>query len=323
VHRPLDQAHPFATLLAHRGVVVLDGGLATALEGRGHDLRDLLWSARLLLDAPEEITAVHRAFLEAGADCLTTASYQATLQGFAAAGHPRAVGADALVRSVALATEAVADFLRTEAGAARVARPLVAASVGPYGAYLADGSEYVGRYAIGRADLRDFHAERFRLLAGAGADLLACETIPSVAEAEALLDLLDDAGSAWAWLTFTCLDGRRISDGTPFVDAVRLCEGHARVAAVGVNCTAPEHVEELVRVARTATDLPIVVYPNSGERYDPSRKKWVAPRSGMGSATAPWLEAAERWVAAGASMVGGCCRVGPETIRALRGRLLG
>jgi homocysteine S-methyltransferase len=319
----IDPANPFADLLAAQQVAVLDGGLATALEARGHDLRDRLWSARLLLDAPDEIVAVHRTFLEAGADCVITASYQVTVPGFAAAGHGPGAAADALSRSVALAGRARDHFMATEAGRQRPVAPLVAASVGPYGAYLADGSEYDGRYGVGRRALGDFHRERFRQLAGAGPDLLACETIPSRPETEALLDLLDETEDVWAWFSFTCHDARSLRDGTPFVDVVGMCDAHRRIAAVGVNCTSPEHVEELVRVARTLTALPIVVYPNSGERWDGHGRRWIGQDGAETRGRRErWLSAAEGWVAAGAAIVGGCCRVGPETIEELRARLL-
>ena len=319
---PGARPNPLAALLRARGVGVLDGGLATTLEARGHDLRDRLWSARLLLDAPDEIVAVHRAFLEAGADVVTTASYQATVQGFQAAGRSSDAGAEALVGSVALAIRARDEFMSTEAGRRRPVAPVVAASVGPYGAYLADGSEYDGRYDVGRRALRDFHRDRLGLLAGAGADLLACETVPAGEEAEVLLELLQEE-RVWAWLSFTCRDGRSLRDGTPFDDVVRMCDACSCVAAVGVNCTAPEHVEALVRIADPLTSLPIVVYPNSGERWDARRKRWIGRKTGGGrSHRAWWLAAAGRWRAAGASLVGGCCRVGPDTIAELRARLV-
>jgi homocysteine S-methyltransferase len=299
-----DPSDPLAPLLERRGVLILDGGLATELEARGHDLDDALWSARLLLDGPEEIESVHRSYVEAGSDCLITASYQASLEGF---------------RKRGCSEDEAAALLRRSVGLARRAGPeaLVAASVGPYGAYMADGSEYTGAYqGMPEQALVDWHRARFRILAGAGADLLACETLPSFPEACALLRLLEETPDTWAWFSFCCRDERHLADGSPFPVAVRHVARHPRVAAVGVNCTAPRCVEALVRAAAEATDRPVLAYPNSGEHYDVSRRRWIGA-----SEPADFAALASRWRAAGASLLGGCCRTGPDHIRTLRRRL--
>jgi len=294
--------------LARGGPGVLDGGLATELEARGHDLRDRLWAARLLIDAPEEIEAVHRSYLEAGAQVVVSASYQATIGGFLEQGLRPAQARAQILGAAAIARRAARDF----PGA------LVAASVGPYGAALADGSEFRGDYGLSARELRDWHAERFALLARSGADLLACETIPSGPEAVALGDLLDEHDTTWAWFTFTCRDGARLRDGTPVEEAVDAVAGRAGTAGVGVNCSAPRFVEELTgRIfARVGGRLPVVVYPNSGETWEPATRGW----SGDASIDA-WIDAARRWRAAGATAIGGCCRTGPEHIRRLRALL--
>src|SRR5262245_48666195 len=245
---------PFATFA---GAVVLDGGLATELEARGADLSDELWSARLLLDDPALIVDVHRAYVDAGADVVIGASYQASFDGLAHRGLDRAAASDVLVRSVSLA--------RAGAGA----RAVVAASVGPFGAVRADGSEYTGEYGLGedataRAFLRDFHGPRADVLAAAGPDLLAVETIPSMVEAEALLEVLDAVRDMPAWFSFSCQDEAHLNDGAPFADAVDLVAEHPSVVAVGVNCTSPKAVAQLVRIAAGRTTTGIVVYPNRG-----------------------------------------------------------
>jgi len=301
---------PLAPLLALDGTVIIDGGLATQLEAQGNDLSDRLWSARLLLEDPEEIVRAHLAYFRAGARIATTASYQATFEGFAARGIDHA-GAVALLRqTVALAADARSRY-RSERAPDDPGPLLVAASVGPYGAMLADGSEYRGRYGRTVAELRDFHRERMAVLAETKADLLACETIPEVEEGIALVDLLDEV-DAVGWLSFTCADGGHLRSGAPVEEAFAPADGSPRVVAVGVNCTAPEHVEELVARARAATAKPIVVYPNSGEGWDTVARRWT-PASGprVDPATA------REWVAAGARLVGGCCRVTPDHIALL------
>jgi len=300
------------------GCVVLDGGLATALEAQGHVLDSSLWSARLLLDEPEAIRAVHVGYLEAGADCITTSSYQASFAGFEALGLSGRDAEAALVLSATLALEARDDFWERSGGSGSRLKPLVAASLGPYGAYLADGSEYDGRYGVGGAALEEFHRRRFGVLATSGVDLLACETIPSREEADVLLDLLDQAPSIWACMSFSCRDGGHLCDGSRFDEAVRACAEHERVAGIGVNCTPPRHVGSLISKAAAVTDLPLIAYPNSGEEYDASTRTWVGS-----AADAEWMDGLDAARAAGASVVGGCCRIGPPMIERLRRRCEG
>jgi len=302
------QAAALTRWLRERPFVLLDGGLATTLEAKGHDLRDPLWSARLLRDNPEAIRQVHREFLQAGADCLVTASYQATLSGLERAGLSREQAADALRLSVSLAAEAVAEF-----DSATGSRALVAASIGPYGAYLANGSEYVGDYQVTQASLAGFHQPRWEILSES-CDLLACETLPDVAEAEVLLDLLRQSPGVGAWVSFSCRDETRIADGTPLVECAALCAESDQVLAVGINCSAPALIEPLIaEVHRGAPGKPVVVYPNSGEVYDPAGRDWQP-----GSETPTLAAMAGTWWRAGARLIGGCCRTGPDDIGELR-----
>jgi len=294
-------------------VVVLDGGLATLLEGRGHDLSDDLWSARLLADDPGEVVAAHLDFFRAGARIATSASYQASAEGFASRGLDRAAAEVLIRRSVALARDAA-----EEAAGWSDLEPLVAASVGPYGAVLADGSEYRGDYGISDAALHDFHARRLEVLLDAEPDLLALETVPCEQEAAVLLDVLVELRPPVpAWLSITCTDAATTRRGEDVSRVFRLAAGHPGVVAVGVNCTAPEHVAALVSAAVAASGKPAVAYPNSGEAWDGAARRWV--RGPVEVGLDPAL--ATQWVAAGARLVGGCCRVTPTDIAALAAAL--
>ena len=313
--------NPLALFLQQQGALILDGGLATLLEARGHDLSDHLWSARLLRDAPEAIRAAHIEYLEAGADCIISASYQATIPGFMRLGLGREEAAGLLQRAVALAQEARDSYWQYDqsaTGAAMRLRPLVAASVGPYGAYLADGSEYSGDYGLDEGALLDFHRERWRVLAAAGPELMACETIPSAVEARAVARLIPETTDMPVWVSFSCRDQAHLNDGTPLAEAVAAVAGLPQVVATGINCTAPRYIPSLIAAARTVTGKPILVYPNSGERYDVTRRVWLGQ-----SEPAEFGQLSETWRAAGASLIGGCCRTGPEHVRAIRAHLLG
>lgn len=306
-------ATAFRTALDAGEPILLDGGLATQLEAQGADLSDRLWSARLLADDPAEIVRAHLAFYRAGARVATTASYQATFQGFAGRGLDRRAAVALLRRSVELAVQA-----REQAGAGEAAagrpptRRFVAGSVGPYGAMLADGSEYRGAYGLSVGQLRDFHRDRLEVLASTSADVLAVETIPEVEEAAAVASLLPGIEGAAAWVSFSCRDERHLRSGAPVEEGVAAVDGQPGVLAVGVNCTAPEHLDALIARMRAATRLPIVVYPNSGEGWDAVARRWTGSTHDRVDAAA-----ARRWRELGATLVGGCCRVTPDQIAAL------
>jgi S-methylmethionine-dependent homocysteine/selenocysteine methylase len=283
------------------GTVVLDGGLSTELEARGHDVSSALWSARLLRDDPAAIVAAHAAFAAAGALVATTASYQATVEGFGAAGVDAPEARRLIASSVVLAREGQGDGW-------------VAGSVGPYGALLADGSEYTGGYADSMTvtDLRAFHRPRMELLAEAGADVLACETVPAAAEAEALVAEAESLGMP-IWLSLTTVldaDGAvRTRRGELAADVFAMAKSADAVIAVGVNCTAPAVVGPSVAAA-AGSGKPVVVYPNSGEGWDAATRRWTgAP--GISTDDVP------DWIAAGVRLVGGCCRVRPTDIAAI------
>jgi homocysteine S-methyltransferase len=290
--------------------VVLDGGLATELEARCHDLSDRLWSARLLLRDPAAIAAVHRAYFAAGAQVATTASYQATVPGFVAAGYRPEEALAAIASSVRLA-QGARDAHAASAGVDPDTL-LVAGSVGPYGAMLADGSEYRGDYDPGEAALRDVHGPRIDTLLEAGADLIAFETIPTVREAEVLVRLLDEAG-ATGWLSFQCRDGGHTAAGEPIETAMAVGDGVAGLVAIGVNCTRPADLPELLARAATTTDLPRIAYPNGGDRWDAASRHWLT--DGEGGGFDPTAVAG--WTALGAGWLGGCCGTTPGDIEAL------
>jgi homocysteine S-methyltransferase len=282
--------------------IVLDGGMSNALEDRGHDLAGDLWTARLLRDAPAEIAAVHRSYFAAGARVATTASYQASIEGFTQLGLTASEVEGLIRRSVLLAREVRDDLAKD--GVAR----WVAASVGPYGAALADGSEYRGRYGVTAARLRDFHRPRLELLASAGPDMVAVETIPDVDEAEVLVELLDRIGLP-AWFSYSAVR-LQTRAGQPLEEAFRVAASARSVVAVGVNCCAPEDVLPAVQLAVETTGLPAVAYPNRGEAWEATRRTWSG-RDHFDPALA------RTWVDAGAQYVGGCCRVGPPDIAAI------
>ncbi|XP_035502961.1 homocysteine S-methyltransferase 1 [Scophthalmus maximus] len=305
------------------GPLILDGGLSTELEAQGAHLQgDPLWSARLLHTNPQAIGDAHYSFLLSGADVITTATYQASVTGFVTHMDVSAERARELLSSgVQLAQESVKRFV-SDTHPTEQRRPLVAGSVGPYGAFLHDGSEYTGAYAeeMSIEELKVWHRSQIDCLAAAGADLIAIETIPSVKEAEALVELLREFPNSKAWLSFSCKDGRCISDGSLFADAVQIANRSTQLVAVGVNCCSPAFVEPLLDSARSllSPDMSWVVYPNSGEEWD-AEQGWLT--AGKRSASVP--ELSHTWAKQGASLIGGCCRIGPAHVTELRQQLKG
>jgi homocysteine S-methyltransferase len=301
--------NPIANILRQQSIVILDGALATELERRGCDINDPLWSAKILLEQPEIIYQVHLDYFRAGADCATTASYQATFEGFEKRGLSHEQARALIQKSVQIAREARDDFWRDEKNRVGRARPFVAASVGPYGAFLHDGSEYRGDYTLSENELMDFHRERMATLLDAGADMLACETIPTLLEARALARLLQEFPDAAAWFSFTARDAEHISHGETFAEVVTEIALHPQAAAIGINCSSPRYISALIKIARNATSKPIVVYPNSGETYDVTTNSWQGT-----IACEDFGPQTREWYALGARVLGGCCRTTPEHI---------
>mgnify|MGYP006273313741 CR=1 FL=1 len=295
--------------------VAIDGGFATELEAMGEDLSSDLWSARLLEDGPAQVEAVHLAYLEAGARVVITASYQASVESFGTAGIPPSDAERLLATSVTLAQAARTRFVREHPDAPAA---LVAASLGPYGAMLAEGQEYTGDYGGAGVDaIEAFHHRRVGALLGPAPDLLAWETIPNLAEADAIARLQERFDGPPAWVSFQCRDGASIADGSAIEDAVERVAGAPGVRAVGCNCTAPEHVLELIgRCRAAAPHLAVVVYPNDGRIWDGARREWAT--GGVGGFPA---EAVRAWADAGASLIGGCCGVTPAGVAAIAAAL--
>ncbi|GMP90950.1 hypothetical protein CsSME_00041859 [Camellia sinensis var. sinensis] len=308
-------------------VAIIDGGLATELERHGADLNDPLWSAKCLLTSPHLIRRVHLDYLEAGADIIITASYQATIQGFEAKGFSQEESEAMLKRCVEIAREArdiyyenCRELSNDSADDGRVLKHrsiLVAASVGSYGAYLADGSEYSGDYgnAMDLEFLKDFHRRRVQILADAGADLIAFETVPNKLEAQAYARLLEEEDiKIPAWFSFNSKDGVHVVSGDSLLECAAIAEACKKVVAVGINCTPPRFIHDLILTVKKGTTKPILIYPNSGESYDADKKEWV---QNTGVSDDDFVSCVNTWCDVGASLVGGCCRTTPNTIRAI------
>lgn len=292
---------------------LIDGGLSNVLEGFGCDLNHKLWSAKLLESNPEALIETHLAYLNAGAQCIATASYQASFMGYEDLGYNGDQAIAFMLKSVHLAQLAVSRYM---ANNPEIDKPLIAASIGPYGAYLADGSEYHGNYGLSDDQLIRFHKKRIELFDNSEADILAFETIPSFQEARILSDLTMNLKKK-AWLSFSCRDGQMINDGTAIADCASLLSEHPTIIALGVNCTAPKYISELITsIKATEIKKKIIVYPNSGEAYNSQSKTWLGT-----SEPEMFVKMAEEWLSMGTDIIGGCCRIGPDHIRQLNNLL--
>lgn len=286
--------------------LLLDGGLSNELEKQGQNLNHKLWSAKLLETNPEAIIQAHLAYLNAGAQCITTSSYQASVPGFMEIGYDQATAEKLILKSVQLTEIAIKRFM---ASGCNDFKPLIAASIGPYGAYLADGSEYHGNYGVSDEQLIKFHIHKIRLLDRSSADCFACETIPSFQEAKVLAGILKDTKKP-AWVSFSCKDDQHLNDGTLIEECMALFSSNPKVFDIGVNCTAPKYISGLIkRIKVKSGKKKIVVYPNSGEEYQSNSKTWL----GLSEPNL-FVEMAKEWLELGVDIIGGCCRIGPEQI---------
>lgn len=287
--------------------IIIDGALASELQRRGCDLNDSLWSAKVLIEQPDLIRQVHYDYFKAGADCATTASYQASPLGFAKKGISLDESIKLIKKSVELAQQAKEQYL-TQIGKNK---PLfIAGSVGPYGAYLADGSEYTGNYQLSEEEFIEFHQIRIQALIDAKADILACETLPNFAEIKALVKVLKQYPSMTAWFSFTLKDANHLSDGTPLKEVIDYLNNVDQVVSVGINCIALEEVTAALTVLQNLTRKPLIVYPNSGEQYDPTTKQWH--KNHQHNCT--FKNQLPTWLKLGAKLIGGCCQTTPKDI---------
>ena len=304
IDKILKNNHPF----------IIDGGLSNVLEDQGCDLNHKLWTARLLEKNPNAIVQAHLDYINSGAQCITTSSYQASIPALLAIGYNRDSAEKLILKSIQLAEIAIKTAL--DSGVIDF-KPLIAASVGPYGAYLADGSEYRGNYGVSDTTLRDFHLDRIKILDGSNADILACETIPSLQEARILSNLLLQVNKP-AWISFSCKDGQHLNDGSKVKECVSIFGNHPKVFAVGVNCTNPKYISDLIPCIKASCgDNKVIVYPNSGEAYNAKNKTW----RGL-SDPKHFVEMSKEWTKLGADIIGGCCRIGPEHIKRICNILL-
>lgn len=293
---------------------IIDGGLSNVLEKQGCNLNHKLWTAHLLEKNPAAIIQAHLEYLKSGAQCITTSSYQASIPGFIAAGHNKDSAKKLILKSVQLTEIAIKTAL--DSGIID-SPPLIAASIGPYGAYLADGSEYRGNYGVSDEILRDFHLERIKILDQSNADILACETIPGFQEARILSDILFYVDKP-AWVSFSCKDEQHLNDGTKIEEGVAIFKDHPKVFALGANCTHPKYISGIIQsIKASGLNQKIIVYPNSGEVYSAESKTW----RGL-SDPEHFVEMSKEWTKLGADIIGGCCRIGPEHIRKMNKALL-
>jgi len=291
--------------------LILDGGLSNVLEEFGCDLNHELWSAKLLIDQPELIIKAHLAYLRAGAQCLTTSSYQATIKGFERIGLNRSDAIKMILRSVELAQEARSIFLKESQGSQII---YLAASIGPYGAFLADGSEYNGDYDISDKELHEFHTEKIRILESTGVDFLAFETIPSLLEVSVLSQILVSSTKP-SWVSFSCKDEFHLNDGSKIIEAAKLLADNPKIFAIGVNCTSPKYISAIIdSLKQSVPEKKILVYPNSGEVYHVKSKSWLGVSDPLS-----FEKMAHEWREKGAAIIGGCCRIGPEHIKRISG----
>lgn len=299
--------NPIKNLLNQKNFIIVDGALASELQRRGCDLNDSLWSAKVLFEQPELIRQVHYDYFKAGADCAITASYQATPLGFAKKGINLNDSIALIQKSVELAQQAKQQYL------SELDQPkplLIAGSVGPYGAYLADGSEYTGAYQLTEEAFMEFHYVRIKALIDANVDLLACETLPSFTEIKALTKVIKQFPKISCWFSFTLKDDQHLSDGTPLSLVVEYLNNIEQIASVGINCIALEKVTSSLNVLNKLTSKPLIVYPNSGEVYDPLTKQWH-PNPQHNCTFANQLT---NWIESGAKLIGGCCQTTPNDI---------
>ncbi|MBU0923330.1 homocysteine S-methyltransferase [bacterium] len=305
-------------ILQKQKVFILDGALGTQIQRNGHDVNDSLWSAKFLNEDTSVIKEVHKQYLEAGADCIITSSYQASIEGFLKKGFSQEKAIELIKLSINIAKEARDEFWEAFENKQSRVKPLVAASIGPYGAYLADGSEYTGDYKISDEELKSFHKKRLEIILETNPDILACETIPSFKEAKIICDLLKYYPNTSSWITFSAKDENYTNAGDDIKVCMTYFNKHEHISALGINCTAPQYIPMLIENIKSVSSKPIIAYPNGGSKYNPITKVWE-----KGELSPPeYAKLSHLWYTKGAKIIGGCCETTPNEIECIRKTLI-
>jgi len=308
----------FKQLLENQREIIIEGDLGTQIQKNGYDVNDSLWSAKYLDENPDVIKEVHRQYLEAGADIIITSSYQASLEGFIKKGFLKEKAIDLMKLSINIALETRDEFWKNYEEKDKRIKPLVAASIGPYGAYLADGSEYTGKYGISDEELSDFHRKRLEILISTSPDILAIETMPLLSEVKIIVKLLKEFNKIPTWVTFSAKNESTTNANDDIKECMSFLENEDCISAVGINCTAPQYIPKLIENIKLVSTKPIVVYPNGGSKYNPILKVW---EKGEISAL-EYSKLSHLWFQKGAQIIGGCCETTPKEILNIRERLL-
>ncbi len=300
-------------ILSEYPFIIIDGGFATELEKKDFDLKDRLWSAKIIAEAPDAVRDVHLSYLNAGADCIITSSYQATVPGFISAGYSRSEAIALIWKSVKIASDAVKIFHDSSPDMSKRPEPFIAASAGCYGSFLADGSEYRGDYHLDVNGYKNFHRERVDILADAGAEIIAFETFPCMEEAAAVAELMEEYSDLSYWIVFTIRDAFHTNHGDDFKECIRSLQGRKNLAASGVNCSPPELIIPVLDSLDAELKKRLVVYPNSGEHYHTDCSCWQDDPT-----ASDYRKLSEEWYSRGARLIGGCCRTGPSDIAKIK-----
>lgn len=285
----------FQQWINEQDIVILDGSMSRLLEEQGLEINHRLWTALALVEQPEAIYQVHKQYFDAGANVAITASYQATVKSFEDVGYSEKQAIACIERSVTLAKKAKQD---SKGGQAK----WIAGSIGPYGAYLSDGSEYTGAYQISDYELKDFHEERIKALIASGVDVLAIETIPRLDELRVILNIIAVINFP-VWVSISLKDTAHLANGDSLADFQQLVEQDQNVIAYGINCVSPQLVAPVIENLSVAATKPLVAYPNSGAIFDAVTKTW----SEEISVEQVFSTDARCWHQKGAKLIGGCC----------------
>ena len=288
--------------------IVLDGAMSDELERQGVQTNNKLWTATALIDQLDKVYQAHMDYFNAGAELIITDTYQANVQAFEKAGYSKTEAEQFIRNAVKIAKKARDDFEKQTGK-----HNYVAGTIGAYGAYLADGSEYRGDYQLTSDEYLAFHLPRLKLVLAEKPDLIALETQPKLAEPVTVLDWLKEQRQIPVYVSFTLKDAKHLSDGTPIAEAVKKISQYQQVFAIGINCVSPTIVQDALSEFSQYTKKPLVVYPNLGASYDPQIKQWRKFTNDFN-----FEELTKSWYQAGARLIGGCCTTGPKEINQIK-----
>ena len=284
-------------------IKLLDGSMSFPMEQLGYNLKNKLWTGKALINNPDLIKDIHKGYIDAGADFISTSTYQISFDRLKNMGYQSEEIKKIFQKSVDIVKDAIEESkLKKEIK--------IVGSFGPYASYDPEASEYIGEYDSTDIEIKKFHLNNIRIIEETDLDIILYETIPCLREIKILSEALSHSTKE-IWISITCNEEMEFRDGSSFKDACEIISKIEKITTMGINCFSPLLVKKAIDLLKKYSNKKILIYPNSGEIYNPKERFWTGNNEFNNSMIKNWLSLYP-------DIIGGCCRIGYDDIKKMR-----